>query len=236
MSKIEGVGYLNPEAQVPKADVSNERASIRAHEEETSVLGSAAWFKYDLQDALHGCASLEEVKQKMKNILESYDEDFGQKSRGFTKPAQTIETGGMQTIDDYVTATSAALAQSFGEKYTLEELEQLQYEDILSQDSHIDINRVVYISFKLGGEQICINMHNAKSLSVEDLRKGFNEGLKEVARRLKENPELNTVKKIAIRSWIVEKHPKVVERYGFSLEGVDSASMSRDDYIRRYGA
>jgi hypothetical protein len=237
MSKIEEMSQLNVERKpMPEADASKEGASIRTHEEETSVLGSADWFKSDLQDALHDCASPEEAKQKMKNILESYDEGFGEKSSGFTKPAQNIEIGGMQNMGEYVTAVSAALAQSLGEKYTLEELEQLQYEDILARDSHIGVNRAVYFSFEPGGEQICINMHNAKSLPVEELRKGFNDGLKEIARQLKENPDLAPVTRVAIRSWIVEKHPKVAERYGFSLDGVDSASMSRDDYIRRYGA
>ena len=233
--EIEGLANVSVE-KISAADAPTERASIRAHEEETSVLGSATWFKSDLMDALHDCATTEEAMQKMKGILADYEEGFGEKSIGFTKPAQDLGTEGMQTVDDYVTAVSRILAKTFGEKYTLEELEQEQYEGILSHDSHIGINRVVYFSFDPGDEEICINMHNAKSLSVEELRNGFNDGLKEIAKRLKEDPNLAGVKKIAIRSWIVEKHPKVVERYGFSLDGVDLASISREDYIRRYGA
>ena len=223
-------------SSVEKTISPSETKSTRSHEEETSVLGSADWFGSLLRDELEGCVSIAEAKQRMGQILEGFDTNFGEKAKGFTKPAQSLEVDDTATMDGYIASVSKALEKSFSERYTLEELEEEERQYILSYDSNFEVNRIVYYQMDPGEKEMHISLHNAKSIPFREVLNGFNDGLREIARQLKEDPALSSIDKIAVRSWIIEKHPKMAERYGFLLDGIDSAFTSREDFIKRYGS
>lgn len=83
--------------------------------------------------------------------------------------------------------------------------------------------------------EILVNIHNSKSKNFKEQMGGVMEAFGELAKEVKNNPELTGISRVVAKSWIVEKHPKVIERYGFSLDGTDSASISKDDFIERFG-
>ena len=89
--------------------------------------------------------------------------------------------------------------------------------------------------------EIHIHIATLFTLNPAETIKQLEEGLHELALQLQTDPNLAQIELIKGRSWIVYKHPKLVERLGFTIidkdeeDGHALASISRDEFLKRYG-
>ncbi len=217
-------------------DMDKENQPVRAHEEETAHLGSKEFFHSALMESLENCDDLSEANNIVREILKGGENILGEKANDWSHSIDDVLSQTFASKELYVDAIAEAMARTFNERISLEELEEMQREDILSRESHFGINDVVYYSLSEDKKEIHINIHNAKSISFGVMMEEFKNGLKEMAQKLQTDPALSEVNDIQARSWIIEKHPNIVKRYGFTLMGVDAASMTREDFINRYAS
>lgn len=97
-----------------------------------------------------------------------------------------------------------------------------------------------------------IHLAPSSALGIAALRADVEAGLRELARRMQEDDELKGVTSVQGTSWIVARHPRLLERLGFTIDGpisedehaahfaeesrpVASAHMDRADFLARYG-
>lgn len=108
----------------------------------------------------------------------------------------------------------------------------------------IKINEI--LSYSVEGDFIFI--HVIPKEKVADGLTKMNEGLNKLAEIVDERKEIKTVE---MASWIVTKHPNVVRRFGFELDGeinkdfrnkyfqgdnavIHKAHMTKEDFLKRY--
>jgi hypothetical protein len=223
------------EKKLPTLSESKKETSIRAHEEETSTIGSVEFFNATLSEDLEDCASVEDAHQRTIGTIEMIESDLGERAKGLSQSIKNFKIDKIFSVDEYINLVSPILSQSIGERFSLEELEEIERNEILSHKLNTGVNEVVYYQLDPNKKYITVNIHNAKSISFREIMEGFINGLKEMAQQLKADPELFSIEEIKARSWIIEKHPKIAERYGFSLNGTDSASITRENFIKKYG-
>lgn len=105
-------------------------------------------------------------------------------------------------------------------------------------------------------ESISIHVGDSAGLPWSESYLMFVEGMRSLAVMLERNQDFKEVKEITATSWIVTKHPTVLEGLGFTItdqggsaskmlqsgiythaksEPWRHAYMRRDDFIRRYG-
>jgi len=128
-----------------------------------------------------------------------------------------------------------------------EEYEQMQRENIFSEDRHIKVNDLVYYMETSDGN---LHMHIAPNehTSIGQKMKLLREGLQELATVVKQNPE---IKEVAAASWIIAASPKLLKQLGFKVHGaipeearkkhfaeetreVHHASISRSTLLEKY--
>lgn len=223
-----------PDKKQAELEPSQEKP-IRAHEEETSVLGSSKFFQAILSENLEDCASVSEAHQATKETIEHIEHSYGEKAAGFSRCLDGIEISGITSVKEYIETVSPILEKVMYNRLPLEELEEIQRNDILSHESNKNINKIVYYKINPEKNKISINLHNAKSIPFKEILRGFSDGLKEIAQKMKNDPDLALIQEVTARSWIIEKHPQIAERYGFKLDSIDSISISREDFMNRYG-
>lgn len=150
----------------------------------------------------------------------------------------------IECVDDVVNRVAA-------QYITREELELRQREHFLSHGNLIPLSEA--LAFGTHGTTAHIHLAPASSLGIAKLRADVDTGLRELARRLQEEPELQAIQTVEASSWIVAKNPRLIERLGFTVDGliseevreryfheesrpVASAHMSREDLLERYGS
>lgn len=108
------------------------------------------------------------------------------------------------------------------------------------------------LTFGVSRGTVHIHLAPSSALGIAALRADVEAGLRELARRLKEDEDLKGVEIIKGTSWIVAKNPRLMERLGFTIDGpiseeerathfseesrpVAAAHMDREDFLARYG-
>lgn len=110
-------------------------------------------------------------------------------------------------------------------------------EEFLEHNQFIPLNEVLAYG---EGPPGTIHIHLAPSEDIPNLLTEVKNGLVRLAALFREHPDWQTV---SAKSWIIEQHPRIIERLGFTLESPregsgkpsGSASMTRENLLRRYG-
>lgn len=133
---------------------------------------------------------------------------------------------------------------------TREELETRQREVFMSHGDFVPLSEA--LAFGVSNGTAHIHLAPSSALGIAALRADVEAGLRELARRLKEDEDLKGVEIIKGTSWIVAKNPRLMERLGFTIDGpiseeerathfseesrpVAAAHMDREDFLARYG-
>jgi hypothetical protein len=127
------------------------------------------------------------------------------------------------------------------------EFEEKEREVIVNENKFIPINEI--LSYGLGGKDfIHIHLSPAETMNLSEKKTALEDGFKKLAQLVKDNED---IKYITATSWIVAKHPRLMESIGFTVEGeidketkerhfasekrkVDKATMTREKLIKRY--
>jgi hypothetical protein len=110
------------------------------------------------------------------------------------------------------------------------EFQEASRRNFMEQPSFTPLNEVVAIDTEVAPGVIGLQIAPAED--VPNLRGVVEDGLRKLAERFRDDPELQ---KVWGKSWIVKEHPRLVERMGFTLEGENEVGMDRDTLLRRYG-
>jgi hypothetical protein len=122
--------------------------------------------------------------------------------------------------------------------------EQKEKEDVQNKETFVQVNEL--FSYEIDKDHI--HIHVVPEDRVENVLSKFNEGLQKLTKVVEEHPE---IKSVTATSWIVGEYPKIIERFGFTLDGeidkelrekhfknekrkVWMAHMNRDEFIKRY--
>ena len=100
------------------------------------------------------------------------------------------------------------------------------------------------LAYEINDDAVCLHVFTG---GLEGRLSEFVEGLQELAKEVKNNEAITTIEAV---SWIVVKHPKVLARLGFVLDGGEDdlskkltlsngieyakAHMDKDDFLKKY--
>lgn len=134
-------------------------------------------------------------------------------------------------------------------------VEREEREQIVQGSIPLSPERMLYGKFDEGDDTVFrIHVAVAFTLEVGEKLVDFRKGMRELARRLQEDPAFANVKEIVATSWLVGEHPNVAQRMGFHVEEeslspedarffsatgdtrkVLKSWMTRDELIAKYG-
>lgn len=127
-------------------------------------------------------------------------------------------------------------------------MEKIRRERIIENSGNIQLSELMYYNLDLQDGAAMIHVAPRGALGFGDVLRAFREGLKELARQIREDERIKEVRAI---SWIVASHPGLLEKAGFTVEGaidekmriehfsdesrpVSLAHMSREEFLKRY--
>lgn len=147
-----------------------------------------------------------------------------------------ISVTSRQELEEQVTPR---LVSFFTNVMPLEELQTLLSGYWAKYHGRVNVNDA--LSYDLDNPtEIHIHVATLFTLSPSETIKHFEEGLHQLALRLQTDSNLAQINLISGHSWIVYKHPGLIERLGFMISDKDDetgqalASMSRDEFLKRY--
>lgn len=126
------------------------------------------------------------------------------------------------------------------------EFGEMRRRNFLAGGEFVRINDIV--SYGISGDDLYIHFSPAEDMTLGKARELFTQGLHNLAKVLEKHDE---VKVISATSWMVAAQPKLIERFGFTVEGpideetrmrdfaletrpVNRASISREDFLQKY--
>lgn len=228
------MGKFEKEVQGVSTNDAN-KENIRAHEKETATLFSGEYMQSALEDSLGEIDTLDEARAYLDEILSSVEESgiFDDRIVNLRKDVVSqLEELKISSVKELIERASILVSDFISAKFSLGELEAIQRDNILEFESHLPINDLVYVEVK--DLELSINIHNAKSMESSKKMRLFRQSLVAIAEKLKNDPDFANVENITMKSWIIEEHPKLAERYGFDLVGIDKGIIKRDKFIDRY--
>lgn len=158
-----------------------------------------------------------------------------------------------------------ALLEKLNDSAFLERIESLTINDLYTHQE--SLNDMVAVSYE-NPEVVLLHIEPVGGEAGLAKLGLFRDGLERLAKLLVTDPRLSAVKTIGALSWIVSEHPRILERFGFSIGPLSNivdgevierkynaikkyfptfvpreyqkaelgfASVSRDDFLRRYG-
>lgn len=129
--------------------------------------------------------------------------------------------------------------------------EQHQRDVFHSQGGFEKLNDI--LSFGSYKDVAHIHLAPARTMSPDQLIVSIQDGLHVLAQRLQTDSEFESIERVTGTSWIVAKRPEMLEALGFTIDGpisdemrtahfsedgdtpISQASMSREDFLKRYG-
>ncbi len=198
------------------------------------------YLRQDMQQEINRApegSGLTEKKIYILSILRTSDQ-LKKFPEDLEKVLQEIETSDPKDENDLVDIVTTSVCDLFHRNFTLQELEKRSRELRSIENGEVEVNRV--LNYDIHGQKLHIHIPLTLIENPMELRKLFMEGLKKLSTEIKENPELKDITTIHGKSWIIYKHPKLLEAAGFTIISRDEtagqgvAEMSREDFIKRY--
>lgn len=221
-------GYKNTNSSVEET-----ACGTRAHEAATADMLSQSFHRYYMELCVEGIKTLPEARDAIADYLRQVEE--GLDMEGVKEVLDSLDLDEGMTIDYFITLASDAVSKYLNENGSLKDAEKIQRQEILRDGSNFEVNNLFYYQLNTEGSKLKLNLHNARSMGLQEKKMLFNEGLKTISKLLNSEPQLKNVKKVTMASWLVQKHKKFVKnKLGFKIDGDDSASLGREDFIRRY--
>jgi hypothetical protein len=84
-----------------------------------------------------------------------------------------------------------------------------------------ELNDMVSVTYE-NPEVVLLHVSPVNEASTSSKLEMFKDGLAKLASLLKTDPKLATVKTVGALSWIVSEHPRILEKFGFTLGPLDA--------------
>jgi hypothetical protein len=127
------------------------------------------------------------------------------------------------------------------------EIERAQRRAFVLQENFTPLNEI--FSYGIGHDNVHIHMAPARRINFLRIVPLFRDALRKLCDVVRQNPPIQRVR---ATSHLVAKHPHILQRFGFAIEGpldeeerqrhfrdfdgpIHAASMSRDELLERYG-
>jgi hypothetical protein len=133
------------------------------------------------------------------------------------------------------------IAKMMAEGSSLEEIENLSVKRNLEK-GHVELSRGLMYGLTEEGKEVELHVPNTFFENNQMFLKSFIAGLKVLAKKLRENPELKDVEHISGFSMLVKDNPEFFSRLGFEIENFEdeengaSVVMSREKFLKLYGS
>jgi hypothetical protein len=218
---------FKPESSPAKNDISEEKEK----KYRTSKIHIAYWCK--------GCKTNAEALDRIKIELrhDIPEKELAEKAISELEKCKDIED--RKEFREAIFEVLKPIVDLRIEKPELFEQEENQKKEVL-----VRVNEL--LSYGISGDNI--HIHAIPNDKVENALSKFSEGLQELAGVVEKHPE---IKVIRATSWIVAQYPKIIERFGFTLDGeineeirekhfeneqrkIWMAHMTREDFLHRY--
>ena len=205
------------------------------------------------------------VRGALKNLPPSYDAKVVLISRfresiGSTMPEHAeflteelrrrIASVPAEDIDALVESVNYVMNDVASKHITREAFEARQRKQFFLYNEFMPLSET--LAFGVSEGMAHIHLAPSSALGIAALRADVEAGLRELARRLRDDEEFTDVTSVKGTSWIVAKNPRLLERLGFTIDGpiseeiraahfaeesrpVAAAHMDRDDFLARYG-
>ena len=105
--------------------------------------------------------------------------------------------------------------------------ERTRRERIIEHSGNIRLSELMYYNIDLENGTAIIHVAPKGDLELGAIIKAFRDGLKELARQVKEDKR---IKEIQATSWIVASNPGLLEKAGFTVEGAISEKMKIEHF------
>lgn len=194
--------------------------------------------------------SLAESKEERVELIKNEEELIRQGSKenneGFSESIHSPSSD--ETIKSNIERLKKKMMETNPEEREAELGEQKRF---IESSGSTELNRMLaYAKFQ---DAVLLHVSPSKTLQLSEKLRFLNDGLNKLADVLVNDPK---IKKVQGSSWIMQENPRLVERLGFRIEEIPkmekaihflvnlfrkekspqykSASMSREDFLKRY--
>lgn len=209
------------------------RTVSRVHEEENKNLLSLSFYQSGLKEMLADIGA-SEAKEALKESVSHFETELGEQAKGIVDVVEQIPIHPDASVDDFIAVASEKICEFMNSRFTLADLEKKERESLMGHEADQPVNELMYYSIFSGQDELHLNIHNAVALSLKEKLSLFKSGLREIADRLKHQPELAGIKKVSAQSWIVENYPGLVTKMGFVIDSRDKAHMLKEVLFEKY--
>lgn len=150
---------------------------------------------------------------------------------------RAVPTG---TGDAARTAVAAAMVESFEGAYTPEQLtslfatvERRTRHEIITQKGWTALTEDEVVAYGVSGATAHLHLQPARTLPPGGLLRAFRAAMHSLATRLRAGGDLAAVERISVVSEIVEEHPRIFARMGFTL---DADALPTEERVRIFGS
>jgi hypothetical protein len=134
----------------------------------------------------------------------------------------------IQNPDEFVRVLFLDLKEFIDEKKNHPEVfEKIRHEYRLQRGENIKLSDLMYYEFDFQDGVATVHVGEKGSMGLGEVLKSFREGMKELVRRVREDER---IKEIQATSWIVATNPGLLEKIGFTVHGLISEKMRKEDF------
>jgi predicted ATP-binding protein involved in virulence len=138
------------------------------------------------------------------------------------------ESYNQENPEAFVNTSFAAIKKLIDQKINHPEVfERARRETIMQHHGNIRLSELMYYNVDLENGTAKIHIAPKGDLKLGAIIKSFRDGLKELARQVKEDER---IKEIQATSWIVASNPGLLEKAGFTVEGTIDEKMKTEHF------
>lgn len=243
----------NPEHPRPSEPTSvperDEAPKKREHAVDPKVVRQRVEMSYDLFE--EGADRLAGLKKEMVDRLARTVPDRAEDLKEHFGSIETTKAdGSAMTKEEIIDAVSTSLSEFFDANFTAEDLEQVSRKAFVRESGFTELSKL--LSFNTRGKEAYIHLAPGRTMRPKQLINDVRAGLQELAKRVETDESLKDVDSVHATSWIVARHPKLMERLGFTVTGaieeelrrkrfaddtrdIWHGEISKEDLLRLYG-
>ncbi|MBI4114431.1 MAG: hypothetical protein HY445_01160 [Candidatus Niyogibacteria bacterium] len=167
----------------------------------------------------------ETLVSKLSTVFSGIPEDKAAKLENIFEELRVTST---ESEEDLAHAATTKLYAFITENFTAQEIEARIRSAFVEQGGFIPLNEI--LSYGIYRNEAHIHLAPARTKPVRETTELIKQGLSELARKITSDKELRDIDLITATSWIVAKHPKTMERLGFTTEGPITDEMKREHF------
>ena len=226
--------------EIPIEDKAKPESPVDKKEEFIANVKKAIGLQFDSDD------TPEERMAKIKKGMTIYFSFINRQPEEILSDLDTCTT--ITSREEFVTRVFDILEPIAHAKFDHPvEYEELARKNFLEQGDFASINQL--LAYNVDGDSLHLHVAPNETTSLRDMLNMLKDGLHDLAKIVRDNED---IKEIVGTSWIIASHGKLIERLGFTIEGlideeerirdfgnqerrdISKAKISRGDFLSRY--